>query len=92
MADTLPTFTITDEWTSVNELTSLPIGTALVVQNQGATQGLYAASPTKPAAGFMGVIMPPRIDRPLMVDQGESETWIKARFPGTTMRVNIQEG
>lgn len=92
MADTLASVEIGNEWTSANTLTGIAIGTAMVVQNQGSSQMIYASAPAKPANGFMGVIIPARIDRPLMVDAGESEVWLKARFPGTMARANIQEG
>lgn len=92
MADTLPTYTIPDEWTSANDLTGLEIGTELVIQNQGDTQLIYAASPSKPEDGFRGVLIPTVADRPLIVSQGESESWLKSRFPDTTARANIQEG
>lgn len=92
MADTLPTYTLTDEWTSANTLTGIAIGTAMTIQNQGATQILYAAAPSAPDPTFMGVIIPPRLDRPLMVASGESEIWLRSRFPASTARANVQEG
>ena len=92
MADTLSTKRIPDEWVSVNELTGIAIGAALVIQNQGGTQLIYAASPTKPEPNFRGVIIPTKKDRPLIVDPDESEVWLRAGRSGRTGAANIQEG
>lgn len=82
------------EWVSVNSLTSISAGTALILQNKGAYEVIVQASSSKPDTdSLVGVIMTP-LANPYAekeTETGDDEIWIRPITYGRKIFLNVQE-
>ena len=86
MANTLPSINLTPaDWTNLNTTSGIAVGTSIEIQNQSSQAITLAISPTKPAIGFKGVLVPPLPSEIAVVGTGESIVWAIGDGP-----VNVQ--
>jgi hypothetical protein len=81
MAQTLPDITAnSDDWVSVNTLTSIPVGGYMTIANKSSRQVLLSESNTKPtAASISGIVLSPLSGKEPsgIVPEGSLEIWAK---------------
>lgn len=86
MPETLSSFIVSQSgWIAVDDLTGIPTGTPLVIQNQSGMHFYIALSEFIPNADFRGVIIPANLSIVTRVTAGEPRVWIKG-----TGRINVQ--
>jgi len=81
MANTIPNVLIDDtQWYNLYQLTSIPVGTSIVIQNQSTFNFVYfAISATEPTEENFGYLLPsfPDALSTQVLDSGETGAWVR---------------
>ena len=77
MPDTLNSFNIPTSWINLNTLSSIPVGTEILLQNRGKFGDVIEAaiSVTEPESSFAGIVLEQYGF--YRVDAGENDVWVR---------------